>query len=310
MRPRNAFALVELLVVVAIIGTLVAILVPAIQAARAAGRRTQCLNNHKQVALAVVQHGELYQSLPEVLNPKVMGRQTPHCRFDPIGWRYTITPFIEEGIAFDTLADADNGWEVRAHAKESSGPGTNPAWVAAYHCPTTPEAMRFMDNLYFSQLDQNGTALFDSIATEDNYSPIEITSANILFFEGETREGAWYGYSRHLIRDSGPTTQEMIALHYTPAKLKYFLDGMSHTILVGEESGARRPASFCFASDETWRGTTVGINRGRTIRSWHSGGAHVSMADGAVRFLVDDIADQTMAALLGRQDGDVVGTRL
>jgi prepilin-type N-terminal cleavage/methylation domain-containing protein len=103
-RPARGFTLVELLVVIAIIGVLVALLLPAIQAAREAARRTQCKNNLKQIGLALLNHHDTMKFFPTggshwgarvedyVENGVPLGAAK-----QGIGWGYQILPFIEQG---------------------------------------------------------------------------------------------------------------------------------------------------------------------------------------------------------------------
>ena len=92
---RNAFTLVELLVVIAIIGMLIALLLPAVQAAREAARRMQCANNLKQMALALHNYHDVNDGFPS----RAMKVYTHH-HWGPV---YPLLPFFEQGAAYDTI---------------------------------------------------------------------------------------------------------------------------------------------------------------------------------------------------------------
>src|SRR5437764_332148 len=94
------FTLVELLVVIAIIGVLVALLLPAVQAAREAARRMQCLNNLKQMVLAVHSYHDVHTVIPPGhIIPRNMPGANGHETIAP--WQVTILPFIEQKALFD-----------------------------------------------------------------------------------------------------------------------------------------------------------------------------------------------------------------
>src|SRR5688572_8007436 len=95
-RNRRAFTLVELLVVIAIIGILVALLLPAIQAAREAARRAQCQNNLRQVAVGVLNYENSYKELPWGSS---YARTAASERKG--NWVIVILPFLEEGAVAD-----------------------------------------------------------------------------------------------------------------------------------------------------------------------------------------------------------------
>ncbi|GIW94480.1 MAG: hypothetical protein KatS3mg110_2521 [Pirellulaceae bacterium] len=130
---RRGFTLVELLVVIAIIGILVALLLPAVQAAREAARRMQCQNNLKQLGLAFHNFHDSYKYFPhggrgwwfhvnyhEGRTPYVNERQT-------VGWGYQILPFLEQQAVFDGAGAPDN--YQRSIVAISTA-------VPAFYCPT------------------------------------------------------------------------------------------------------------------------------------------------------------------------------
>jgi prepilin-type N-terminal cleavage/methylation domain-containing protein len=120
---RRGFTLVELLVVIAIIGILVALLLPAVQAARESSRRTKCQNNLKQIGIAVQNYHDVLGALP------VEGDDGPSacCAPDPgniwyYNWTFHILPFLEQKNVYDR-GEQD-------HSKIST------SVVAGYYCPT------------------------------------------------------------------------------------------------------------------------------------------------------------------------------
>jgi len=112
-RSRKAFTLVELLVVIAIIGILIALLLPAVQAAREAARRSQCSNNLKQLMLAVHTYADTYQRLP-ARQSGTGNIATGYQRLRISGW-VQLAPFYEQKSVYDAAMQAnDNPWSDNA----------------------------------------------------------------------------------------------------------------------------------------------------------------------------------------------------
>ncbi|MBM4002999.1 MAG: DUF1559 domain-containing protein [Planctomycetes bacterium] len=103
-RKNTGFTLVELLVVIAIIGILTALLLPAVQAAREAARRTSCVNNLKQIGLALHHYHDIHQSLPPGWMAWDAASNLPHVEDQPgWGWASRILPVMEQGKLRDNL---------------------------------------------------------------------------------------------------------------------------------------------------------------------------------------------------------------
>lgn len=138
VKRRSGFTLVELLVVIAIIGILIALLLPAVQAAREAARRMQCANNLKQIGLALHNFHDSYGTLPE--GCQASGPNGQGGNYNCTNWRTLIMPYIELGNVYDQL-DV-NGAPTRGWI---SFPGYDPGNQAAlvglvvpgYLCPSS-----------------------------------------------------------------------------------------------------------------------------------------------------------------------------
>ena len=139
MKTQRGFTLVELLVVIAIIAMLVVLLLPAVQAAREAARRTQCLNSMRQLALAWVNHESAFGFLPSS-GWGWRWQGDPDRGFgasQPGGWAYDILPFVE----YQDIHDLGKGLPDQQKAERMLVTVSTP--VPMFNCPTRREARAY-----------------------------------------------------------------------------------------------------------------------------------------------------------------------
>lgn len=135
---RRAFTLVELLVVIAIIGILIALLLPAVQAAREAARRSQCSNNMKQIGLALHNYHDTYKTFPPggLWERRTPWASSPAGRNQRRGQIFLhILPFVEQGPLFDSINKV-NGHYDEQRPQGAGTPMVRTNIIPAYICPS------------------------------------------------------------------------------------------------------------------------------------------------------------------------------
>ena len=304
----------ELLVVIAIIGVLVALLLPAVQAARESARRVQCANHLKQLSLACLMHEDTHKHLPTGgWNWYWSG--DPDRGFDkrqPGGWSYTILPFIEQKAMFDlglgqTLANKKPEFKRR---------GSSP--INLFYCPTR-RPPRALTNAY-------NTCNSDTVdkAARSDYAANSGTDQN-----------AWWGG----VTSSGdPSFADVPGFNYpdfnqigtgvifslSMVRLAEVTDGTSHTYVLGEkylnadnytnsvEGTDNNPTYAGFDWDwQRWHGNGLVRDR-KGLSDWlsfggpHPAGANMAFCDGSVRHVMFSIDLATHTNLCHKSDGNAL----
>jgi len=330
-RIRPAFTLVELLVVIAIIGVLVALLLPAIQAAREAARRTQCVNNLKQIGLGM-------------LNFEKARRTFPPGEFKPAGvntngalaWSVWFLPYIEESNLYGQM-DFKKDIRMEPNWKaDLTGPVNT--IIPVYLCPSMArrQTRREMDG----RLGQfNNDGIYNPGSGEGmaciDYMGISGPGSRVT----HPQVGVMYGGERGMLLNmdsGGPCLGTAPQCSAKTIPMRKVTDGTSHTILVGECSGrgvedsnGDKPGGESFNKlDGAWASKNnvghiklnVDTDQHSAINpppevNWveheffsdHPGGVNVLMCDGSVHFMQDDTHYLIYYALCSRDSGEIVG---
>jgi len=204
-KKTSAFTLVELLVVIAIIGVLVALLLPAIQAAREAARRSQCTNNMKQLGLGLQNYHSAKGSFP-------IGSELRSGWSYYLGTNTAILPYLEQGALWN-LYDRKIEWNEQ-------GPDVASAPISVFDCPSTSEENPKRHHVLAVVVDDNGG---DYGTTDYAYC----RGSSDAFCLLDSRFGNNVPFTRRGIFD----------LNWG-AKIGQISDGTSNTFAMGEASGS------------------------------------------------------------------------
>jgi len=226
-QPANGFTLVELLVVIAIIGILVALLLPAIQAAREAARRTQCQNNLKNIALACLNFESAKGHLPEGSLLITGSTGTP----SGLGWPVLILPFIEESQISEEAIEKYTS-SANPDAYGSAMDSLNSLLLPMYLCPSDPD-LKYQQEKY-------GTT--DSAKNRKGMSYAGVMGSYFSrtgdYGSKTTKVTGKYCVWANPIPDDllGPNNYDGLLIQGWPVKVHQCTDGMSKTLMIGERT--------------------------------------------------------------------------
>jgi prepilin-type N-terminal cleavage/methylation domain-containing protein len=309
MRSRRAFTLVELLVVIAIIGILIALLLPAVQAAREAARRTQCLNHLKQLGLGAITFQETTGHFP----PGGWGHSWAGLptegtgRNQPGGWIYNVLPFVEQA-ALHGLGATTNGPD---RASEAAQRLATP--LPTLHCPSRRRAIPY-PNMGATRL----TATVDRVAKTD----YAMNGGSVAMYHGSGPSSLAEGRTTYPFPDMTACTG--ISFLRSQIKMANIEDGSSNTYLIGEkyldpdvyetsfDSGDNESA---YSGDELdllrWGASRPlqdkpGLGYYDNFGSPHVGSWQVALCDGSVRTVSYAIDPSIHLRLSDRRDGEKI----
>ena len=328
----SGFTLVELLVVIAIIAILIALLLPAVQAARAAARRAQCMNNVKQIALAIHNYHSAFKRMPD--NANNHGYTSGNWNQPPDGalnqfangfsWMAKILPYMEENAIYDQL-------NFSLPAVSSVGNPSNRELIKSpisnFICPEDPigyDPVRDDLNRWWASSAAGKGFPVDDGAGASTYKGI---GNGIEWIDGPT---SLFHYMKYNQGD-----QNDYPIKRNPISFRQVLDGLSNTLMVSERSHACSRATWACSwgsgaaphseAHPSRGGTHLGINSTKRVpyhafpsdcvwlmdwtsfpygmHSYHVGGVMCALADGSVSFLSETMDEELVTALGHMRDG-------
>jgi len=319
---RRGFTLIELLVVIAIIAVLIALLLPAVQSAREAARRAQCVNNLKQVGLAMHNYHDVIGSFPpEAINNNSWGGNWWN-------WPIFILPQMEQ----TPLYNAVNFSLGNYHPANTT---VSLTMVNAYLCPTDSSSQLYTNFWWANSANYNSKITGAPINYVASWG--DMKTASPFDYTSSEPGGPNWGCNNTYRGIFGECSNGAVT------RMRDILDGTSNTLMAGENSPNLNGALMLTNGDATYASTVIPLNwrtnlkdgekdtngdvcdaktsvlgapnhqhcwRNQTynygFKSYHPGGANFAMGDGSVKFIKQSIGARTYNSLATRAAGEVV----
>jgi prepilin-type N-terminal cleavage/methylation domain-containing protein/prepilin-type processing-associated H-X9-DG protein len=301
-QPIHAFTLIELLVVIAIIAILIALLLPAVQKAREAARRASCQNNLKQIGVALHNYADVHSVFPPGYVSAVDYSLDDENNDLGSGWGWAamLLPQLEQ-------RDVYNAINLSLNIEHAANITARTRQLEVFLCPSSTPNLGL-----WPVTDDTGSNVISEVATS-NY--VAVFGTGEVGDSLDTADGMFFRNSKIGPRD--------------------VVDGLSQTLAVGERSSNLSPVTWTGRVSGGWSFATPRANGGTVLSnpppepafvmimgpagledgnrtpndpeahiedfwSWHSGGVHFLMADGAVRFVSDHVDTVLYRALTTR----------
>jgi len=303
---HQGFTLIELLVVIAITGILISLLLPAVQASREAARRTQCLNNLKQIGLACHEFHDSHRRFPPgFLGPLDTPTQENRSQGQRTGALVFLLPYLEQNNVHTPIDSEKQQYDnISLYDLEQDGtPWWNraKAWkmaeskISAFRCPddTATQARYGMAESVLTYMNEGciTEAIFWFCSR-----PADIGRTNYLGVAGGVGVVGCPAWDR----------RRGVFTNRSKTRFRGITDGTSNTLLFGEAVGGRPQADFFYS----WMGcgtmaTAWGIGDGSPFQfdSHHPGVVQFTLADGSARGISKQTETDILVALSGISEG-------